>query len=267
MEPCPSSIKVCKPFLSIMDKPWEIRETDQRDTENTAVFIVYCEDGAVEPAYLRRFTNNMVRVSPVPNFGQHHKQIDKVTDDLRIKGMIEVIDGLEYLKGKDGLQVWCLFDRDKEIGDQKESSFNDSIRNATSKGLHVAWSNDDFELWILLHFEEVDPHLASNKSRKEYYHRLGIVVPQEARKLGIDETLLNVFKNPRFSYYDAMKTERRFSTITMPCLAGKMDLAMQRATALEHHQNHPGRTPSEKAPCTMVHHLVKAILDAGGNSF
>ncbi|MDZ7878813.1 MAG: RloB family protein [Saprospiraceae bacterium] len=71
------------------------------------------------------------------------------------------------MKFDDGAQVWCVFDRDREPNDGKDTAFNDSIRTANAKGIKTAWSNDDFELWILLHFEDVDPNNPDYLSREK----------------------------------------------------------------------------------------------------
>ncbi len=43
-------------------------------------------------------------------------------------------------------RCWLVFDKDDF------SDFNRSIREATDAGFDVAWSNESFELWYLLHF-------------------------------------------------------------------------------------------------------------------
>ena len=73
--------------------------------------------------------------------------------------MIEYIDGKACLT-EEKTRIWCVYDRDKEETPAKLSkgniSFDESIKTANSNGIKVAWSNDAFELWILLHFEEID---------------------------------------------------------------------------------------------------------------
>ena len=61
-------------------------------------------------------------------------------------------------------QVWCVFDRDSFPAD----NFDNAIRSAESKGYRVAWSNEAFELWFLLHFDYLDTAIA----REAYRQRL-----------------------------------------------------------------------------------------------
>ena len=57
-------------------------------------------------------------------------------------------------------QFWVVFDKDESTDEE----FNQAIRKAEENGLRVAYSNESFELWILMHFE----HVSSEISRKEY---------------------------------------------------------------------------------------------------
>ncbi len=57
-------------------------------------------------------------------------------------------------------QVWCVFDRDSFSKEQ----FNTAIQMAESSGFQVAWSNEAFELWYVLHFE----YLNTGITRDQY---------------------------------------------------------------------------------------------------
>lgn len=59
-------------------------------------------------------------------------------------------------------EVWVVFDKD----DNKD--FDEAITLAKSEGLNVAWSNECFELWLLLHFQD----LKSAIGRNDYYSKL-----------------------------------------------------------------------------------------------
>jgi hypothetical protein len=61
-------------------------------------------------------------------------------------------------------QVWCVFDRDSFPVEQ----FNAAIELARVNQIEVAYSNESFELWYLLHFNYYDAAL----SRTDYVGRL-----------------------------------------------------------------------------------------------
>ena len=117
-------------------EPWEIKADDKRCEESKRVFIIFCEDGSVEPAYFELFKRKDIHISIYGNKKQHHAQVDYATEYFRGNDLLEVatVNGIpqEVLKLDDGAQVWCVFDRDKEPNDQKDSAFNDSIIAANS---------------------------------------------------------------------------------------------------------------------------------------
>lgn len=204
-------------------EPWEIREDETRDEDSRKVFIIFCEDGAIEPAYFETFKRKGVQVSPIGNAKQHHAQIDFATEFFRKNGLIEVDnEGNEFLKIDDGAQVWSIFDRDKSPDDGKDTAFNDSIRSAKAKGIKTGWSNDAFELWILLHFEDVDIENSEYYHRSKYYERLTEILKNRFP----DET---IFQNPKFDYYETMKTKKNFIRFTFQLMKGNLNKAIERA--------------------------------------
>jgi RloB-like protein len=237
-----------------MMEPWEIKIDDDRKEDSKKVFIIFCEDGAVEPAYFELFKRDDVHVSAFGNTKQHHAQVDYATEYFRRNDLSEINEhGKEVLKIDEGAQVWCVFDRDKEPNDQKDTAFNDSINAANSKGIKTAWSNDDFELWVLLHFEDVDPENSDYLNRTKYYERLTQILKERFP----NETL---FQNSRFDYYTTMKSKNKFLRYTYQLMKQSLDVAIQRAEKLEafHSANLP--KPSHlHCPCTKVHLLVKEL--------
>jgi hypothetical protein len=61
-------------------------------------------------------------------------------------------------------QVWCVFDRDEFPG----PDFNHAIALARQYGMDVAYSNEAFELWYVLHFG----YTSTPMDRREYCRRL-----------------------------------------------------------------------------------------------
>lgn len=62
---------------------------------------------------------------------------------------------------KDYSQIWCVFDRDSF----NPHNFNRAFQMISKyKNIHIAYSNEAFELWYLLHFNYYDTAI----SRREY---------------------------------------------------------------------------------------------------
>jgi hypothetical protein len=234
-------------------EPWEIKTDDNRKADTKKVFIIFCEDGAVEPAYFDSFRRDDVQISTHGDKKQHHAQVDYASEYFRKNDLLEMKNGVEVLKIDDGAQVWCVFDRDREPNDGKDTAFNDSIIAANAKGIKTAWSNDDFELWVLLHFEDVDPTNSDYLNRKKYYERL----TQILKECLPDEKM---FQNPKFDYYTTMKSRKNFITHTYQLMKESVEIAIERAEKLEaFHSANPIKPSHLHCPCTKVHLLGKEL--------
>jgi RloB-like protein len=259
MELC-LSFTICRlVILLLMPEPWDLRSQDSRSSDQVPVFIIFCEDGAVEPAYLRSMASDKVQLSIIENCGQHHQNVDRTTNYLRENGMLEVVGGMEVLAIQEGLQVWCMYDRDRDKAkdDGKDTAFNDSIATAQARGIKVAWSNDNFELWILLHFEEVDITDDSYHFRDTYYMKLEAILKDQYHP---STDVGAKVRNPLFTYRESLKSGKQFSKILLPLLAARMNDACSRAILLENHHKDLGQPMHQKVPCTMMHHLCEEIL-------
>lgn len=67
-----------------------------------------------------------------------------------------------------------VFDQDS-FGKEK---FNTAIKMAQTKGYIVAWSNECFELWFLLHFH----YYCTDLTRGEYFKKLGEILSDKSGK-------------------------------------------------------------------------------------
>jgi hypothetical protein len=240
---------------------WNIKEDDARTPDRIVTFIVFCEDEASEIEYLRHLENEKVKINSISGQKSDFRNVSRAIAHCRRNGLFGGTDDDEKLTA-DGVQVWCVFDRDRNEneGDELDVAFDESILLAQRRGLEVAWSNDAFELWILLHLENIDPSDVINRSREEYYNRLTHVF----RNLPtVHSELIRVRNLNVFSYKGFLKPRRRFISIVKPAIRNGMQDAIQRAKALETYHNIPGRHHHEKAPCTMMHHLVLALIVVG----
>uniref|UniRef100_B8HV58 Abortive phage resistance protein n=1 Tax=Cyanothece sp. (strain PCC 7425 / ATCC 29141) TaxID=395961 RepID=B8HV58_CYAP4 len=98
-------------------------------------------------------------------------------ESFRLPGMVkgfgvnpsQLVDKAAELAQKDDYdQVWCVFDRD----DFPADDFNNAIKIAESKKYKVAYSNQAFELWYVLHFEFLNSAIPRNDYCKKLNHLL-----------------------------------------------------------------------------------------------
>lgn len=112
-----------------------------------ARLLIVCEGAKTEPNYFQCFPVNKV----VKGAGDH------------TLGLVERAVNARDDEGP-FTEVWVVMDRDSfEI-----EHFNEALARAAREGMQVAYSNQAFEVWYLLHFEYCD----SDLDRSTYEARL-----------------------------------------------------------------------------------------------
>jgi hypothetical protein len=134
-------------------------------------FLIACEGSKTEPNYFRRFRANISVI------------------ELDIRGVGDntlslVRQTCEWMQEADYSQVWCVFDRDSFPAEQ----FNRALELAGQRGIRVAYSNEAFELWYLLHFHYHDVATSRSDYGRLLTKRLG--VPYRKNSLGMYDLLL-----------------------------------------------------------------------------
>ena len=140
-------------------KGYSSRKVNTREVRQR--FLIVCEGEKTEPNYFRSFRvpKNVVEID-IKGFGENPSRLVKIAKELS--------------KEEDYDQVWCVFDRD----DFPKEDFNNAIKNARDKGIQVAYSNEAFELWYLLHFE----FLSTGIPRKDYIKKLTLLLGHKYQK-------------------------------------------------------------------------------------
>jgi hypothetical protein len=173
-------------------------------------FLIVCEGEATEPNYFNALAAEL-----------------KLSVNVRIEGLGDNTDSLveraiELKQEDDYVQTWCVFDRDSFPA----TRFNRAIQLAENQGLSVAYSNEAFELWYILHFE----YLQAGLSRNAYKQKLG-------------EQLGKKYEKKSRTIYDEIKD--------------KQDTAIRNATRLLLTYDRPN--PEQDNPSTKVHLLVQEL--------
>ncbi len=138
-------------------------------------FLIICEGERTEPGYFKCF--------PVPS-----KDIVIIGEGYNTLSLVERAEELLQEHGSDEYtdQVWCVFDKD----DFPAEDFNNAIEKAKNYGFHVAYSNQAFELWYLLHFGYYDAALHRDQYITKLTDKLG--KKYEKNSAGMYETLLDM---------------------------------------------------------------------------
>ena len=139
-------------------------------------FIIVCEGEKTEPNYFRQFR--------VP------KDVIEIIG-LGANTVAVVQRAIEEKQKYPGAEVWSVFDRDSFPA----QNFNNALNLARQHSIKIAYSNEAFEIWYLLHFYYHD----TATSRDLYKQMLS-----DRRRLGFEYT-----KNNPNMYHILEKESRR----------------------------------------------------------
>ena len=126
-------------------------------------------------------------------------------------------------------QYWIVFDKD----DTPTAEFDRAVKLAQANGFQIAWSNQAFELWLILHFREVS-HACH---RKKYEEMLRRYLPEYTVSDKGEEQGKELFARTWASVKNAIEN------------AKKGHLSFDARTA-----------PSEMESCTLVYQLIEVLL-------
>ena len=101
-------------------------------------FLIVCEGEKTEPDYFKAFRMTAATVKAV---GQAMNTMTLVNKAISMREA-------DRLKKREYDQCWVVFDKD----DFPAHDFNQAIQLAEKNGFRVAYSNQAFEYWFLLHY-------------------------------------------------------------------------------------------------------------------
>jgi hypothetical protein len=153
--------------------------------------LIVCEGEKTEPNYFKSFpVDPKVIKLDIQGEGKNTKSL--------VEKAIELKNGSE---SDETDRFWCVFDRDKNPNNPNDSqNFNSAITLASNHGIKVAYSNDAFELWYLLHFHFYKTAI----SRKDYQNMLTNLLGNEYKKNS--DTIYEELKDKQ---QDAIKHAKR----------------------------------------------------------
>ncbi|MDO8368304.1 MAG: RloB family protein [Saprospiraceae bacterium] len=183
-------------------------------------FVIYCEGENTEPNYFKSFP---VTTAEIHVYGLSRSKTSLV--NFVIERDFEIDPDPER-------EVWIVFDMDFDLSIDKslqQNDFNRSITLAQEKGFKVAYSNDAFELWFVLHHQLIEAQL----TRNEFYQKLS-----EHWQLS----------------YERYGKSRDFCRGIYDRLISLQTSAIRNAERLHRQTKH--LLPAEQNPCTTVYELV-----------
>lgn len=244
--------------ILVMNNPWELKTDDFREIDNLQTFLIFCEDETSEYEYFRFFETEKIKINIFQNQKNSIENVIKAITYCKSNNIIDSDNNVT-----DGFEIWCVYDRDKFLEDPNfaEAKMKFDIASSTAElhRINLAWSNDSFELWILLHLTEIieiDDYI----HRDKYYSFLEDFFKRKEDK---SERLEKVLSHASFSYKKDMKKRKNFIEVVRNEIIPHTFTAIERSKKLI--EIHAGKKEvSDWCPCTLVHNLVERLIFIGG---
>lgn len=202
----------------VKKQPYNIESEDKEKS-----FLIICEGQSTEPEYFESFP---VRTAEVISYG---------LGSSKTKLVELAIDARKEDKEE---EVWVVFDMDiqRDNANKIKADYENAIELAKSKNIEVAYSNDAFEIWFLLHYDYLD----NQWTRNQYYDKLSELWDCNYKKMG---------KNRAFAktIYKRLEEDENADQAQ----------AIRRAEKLL--ENQKDLDYAEKNPATNVHSLVEEL--------
>lgn len=209
-------------------QPWQRRQKRGRLVDRLAPRPLYLivTNGDTEATYFRHYrTPTGPKIVTVKKSIHHSALVDRAIEERS-----KLIDQGKYDSDLD--ETWLVIDRDFNPANKRDGqSFNEALKQAKSKRVRVAFSNDAFELWFVLHFQDLTRHTSRVDLNKLLTKHLG----------------RPYHKGSREDLY--------------PFLVGDREKALDRAAAL---YRKAGAAAGNINPATAVHLLVEKLINDPG---
>lgn len=197
------------PDRSSYKKPSRGYSKRKVDTRNLLErFLIVCEGEKTEPNYFNSFR---VPKNVIDVYGFGNNTIELVEKAVELK------------RNGDYDQVWCVFDRNSFPA----KNFNAALELAKKEKIEVAYSNEAFELWYLLHFNFYDTAMPREDYKKKLSRLLGHEYKKNSENIyeELESRQPNAIKNARrlLDQYSSPKPESDNPSTTVHLLVEQLN--------------------------------------------
>ena len=191
-----------------------------------ANYLIVCEGKQTEPNYFNGLKKKINE--------RYGSKVDVLIPSIEVKGtgrnttdLVCYTDKFVNYSNKRYGQVWVVFDKD----DYSDEQFDKAIRTCE---YNVAWSNPNFELWLLSHLKRVAKYISKDEVLKE--------LEKAFQKNGLGEYKKN--------------DDKIFEKVTS---GGKIHIAIENCEVMEN--NNATGQPSKRNPVTRVYKVVEGLIE------
>lgn len=190
--------------------------------------LIVCEGEKTEPQYFKHFNNIVIGdwIYTINCKGGRMNTIQVVEKAIELRDKAKKTN-------KPYDSVWAVFDKD----DFPAKDFNDAIRLAEKNDIGCAWSNEAFELWYVLHFENRTSPTVRNNYASIINKHINKAKPKSEKK------------------YEYEKNDDGIGLLLQKY--GSEEKAINYAEALDNF--YTGNAYSNHNPCTTVYKLIKVL--------
>ena len=218
-----------KSDLGLRSEPTLERKTANIPEKKT--FLVICEGRNTEPSYFNRFKLKSLSIKALGE-GYNTKSL--------VERAIAIVKK-ESLKGNTFDEVWCVFDKDSF----SNSSFNEAISLALENDMKIGYSNQCFEYWLFLHFND---HQGGRMNRKECAKKLNVHLSEYNIKYECDKS-----KIVNKDFFELMLAKEKSTDKKT-----RVEKAIMRAEAIN--KKLDNKNPALEESSTKVYLLVREII-------
>ena len=206
-------------------EPWELRKERKREKGALPPRRRYliCTEGKTETLYFNHYKSSTGPIVVALDKSDHKVSLVEKTIEEKIRRL----QTGEFDKEIDA--AWVVLDRDANpLNKTDKAQFNKALTLAKTHNISVAYSNDSFELWILLHYQD----LGTSTHRDQLFK------------------MLKKHRNKKYEKGSDLYRE----------IKGLRQNALKRSARLHNSQNRP----ESANPSTTVHLLVKQLMNEPG---
>lgn len=208
-------------------------ERPANDRKYTYHILIACEDQTTEPEYFKEYKDSFEAIWPkktlfLKPIGTGRNSLGVVQQAIEERSKLETtVD-----------QTWAVFDKDDlDKSEGNIERFNEAFKLGKQNDVQIAYSNECFELWLLLHFEDINKETAI--PRTEIYNRLENAIKKH---------------EPEFLYEHGNS-----NVVKLVSKYGNKEKALQRAEELFNYHKQEKHQAIESNPNTLVYNLVREL--------
>lgn len=202
--------------------------------------LIVSEGANTEPSYFKQFRYPTAKIETISIVGEGYNTLSLVSRAEELKNTPKYND----------YEVWCVFDADPKPDNPKQlQNFNNAIKKAEALGYSVAYSNQAFEYWLILHFED---HQGIAMHRDLYWDKINKHLRSISKRIIIYDRDSKTITEDIFNILLGIDAKTKKS---------RQNLAIERAERIYMRDDYDHGNPATEESSTTVFKLVRKLSE------